>query len=565
MRLSQLVLTGYDGSMLRWSPLNERQLSLLARIGEAGNPVTSDESELAHTARALKERRLISMPKAEGVKWWAEITDAGRFYLEHGHHPDRPDPKPKATVRASADTASQSRSAETGPPRDQATTRALAERQQPKPPKESRAVSGPALIEQVRQAGRFLRIPDPSPEERARLRRAFDAARTYAPDGTQLKYSGREKGDFFLGLLRDNGLDETEWNRIRLQRSRVITDVDEVIAALEADHSAFEVSEDVLPRVLSIVRLIAQEALSRHGDVSVSKKRKQPRPLLSVHGRTWELSFKERQKLVQFVPQATGRRKTYDWQRVTPAHRSEPSGELDLQLIESHPGGYGYGSGWKKDCADTPKRPLEEQISSLFRALKTCAEEQERFQLEREAEQRRLREEREKAEAERQRLAAEKKERQQRDWEAAVAVASRKAAEASRLERFGSALERWQGARDIREFCAALDEAASRADDALEAQRFREWSAWGRAEADQIDPTAPGSGLGIEVLETEPTGDARRPFLDGWSPHRPEKEAPPAEPVQSRQQADPRRDVSAVPRDQGWRHGPQGHAQWWRR
>ncbi|MFJ9519369.1 PE-PGRS family protein [Kitasatospora sp. NPDC101801] len=505
------------------------------------------------------------MPKAEGVKWRAEITEVGRFYLEHGHHPDRPAPKSKSTARTSADTASQSEPKQTVLPREQAAVRAPAERRPPKSPKESRAVSGPALIEQVQQAGRFLTIPDPAPEERARLRRSFDAARTCVPDGYQLKYSGREKGDFFLGLLRDNGLDDTEWNRIRLQRSRVITDVDAVIAALEADHSAFEVSEDVLPRVLSIVRLIAQEAAVRHGDVTVTKKRKQPRPMLSVHGRTWELSFKERQKQVQFVPQAKGRRKTYEWQRVTPAHRSEPSGELDLQVIEPHPYGYGYSGGWKKDCADTPKRPLEEQISSLFRALKTRAEEQERLQLEREAEQRRQREEREKAEAERQRLATEQKERQQRDWQAAVAAAGSKAVEAARLERFGSALERWQGAREIREFCTALDEAASRADDVAEAQRFREWSAWGRAEADRIDPTAPGIGLGVEVFDTEPTGDALRPFLNGWSPHRPEKEAPPAEPAPSRQQADPWREVSAAPRDQGWRHGPQGRAQWWRR
>ncbi|MFJ6136917.1 PE-PGRS family protein [Kitasatospora sp. NPDC092286] len=560
------MLMGYDGNMLRWSPLNERQLGLLARIGGSGSPVTSGEPELALTARALKGRGLIAMPKGEGVKWRAEITDAGRFYLEHGHHPDRPAaaPKPVTKAKGLAGPAPQSRSAEAGPPEAQAGAQTPTVRQQPKTPKESRAANGQALIEQVQQAGGILKISDPSPEERARLRRAFDAARTCAPDGYQLKYSGREKGDFFLGLLRDNGLDETEWNRIRLQRSRVITDVDDVIAALTADHSAFEISEEVLPRVLSIVRLIAQEALARHGDVTISKKRKQPRPLLSVHGRTWELSFKERQKQVQFVPRANGRRKTYDWQRVTPAYRSEPSGELDLQLVETHAGGYGYGGGWKKDCADSPKRLLEEQITSLFRALKARAEEQERLRLEREAEQRRLGEERERAEAERRRLAAEEKARRQRDWEAVVAAARGKAAEASRLERFGSALERWQGAREIREFCAALDEAASRAD-AVEAQRFREWSAWGRAEADRIDPTAPRSGLGVEVFDTEPTGDELRPFLDGWNPHRPEKEVAPAEPAVSRQQTDPWRGVSAGPRDQGWRPGPQGRAQWWRR
>ena len=37
------------------------------------------------------------MPKAEGKKCRAEITEAGRFYLEHGHHPDRPARPPRTT------------------------------------------------------------------------------------------------------------------------------------------------------------------------------------------------------------------------------------------------------------------------------------------------------------------------------------------------------------------------------------------------------------------------------------------------------------------------------------
>lgn len=81
-------------AMHPWSPLNGRQLALLTRIGGGTDPVTSDNPELAHTARALKERHLITMPKQSG-KWQAEITDAGRFYLEHGHHPDRPEPVPR--------------------------------------------------------------------------------------------------------------------------------------------------------------------------------------------------------------------------------------------------------------------------------------------------------------------------------------------------------------------------------------------------------------------------------------------------------------------------------------
>jgi ABC-type metal ion transport system substrate-binding protein len=65
--------------MHRWTPLNDRQLALLTRIGEGTEPVTSDSPDLARTTRVLQERGLITMPK-EGGKWEAEIAEAGRFY-----------------------------------------------------------------------------------------------------------------------------------------------------------------------------------------------------------------------------------------------------------------------------------------------------------------------------------------------------------------------------------------------------------------------------------------------------------------------------------------------------
>ncbi|MGW1718860.1 PE-PGRS family protein [Streptomyces sp. NPDC002156] len=544
-----------------WSPLNDRQLALLSRIEGGSDPVTSDSPELALTARALKERRLITMPK-QGGKWQAEITDAGRFYLEHGHHPDRPEPVPRKQRLA----GSEQRTRTAPPAQRQAAASSTTEpppQRTAKPSRPSPAEVGAALIAEVQQARRFLRIPNPNDEERARYRRAFDAARQCAPEGYSLKYSGRAKGDFFLGLLRVTGEDETEWNRIRLARSRVITDVEDVIAAVTADHSAFEISEDVLPRVVSLLRLLAEQALARHGEIAVSKKRRQPRPLLTVHGRTYEVSFRERQKQIRYVPKPPGRR-TYDWQRVTPAQKSEPSGELEL--LVSQQSGSSYSYGWKKEWADTAKKPLEEQIGSVLRALKARAEEEERARLEREADQQRLRQERERQEAERRRLEAEREERERQEWEAAVSRASIKAVHAVRAEHFGTALERWQAAGEIRTFCAALDEAAAASEDALENERLREWSAWGKAEADRLDPTLSGKGLASLNFHAEPTGDQLRPFLDGWHPHRPEKEKKPAaHPAPPKAEPDPWRGLIDARQDQGWRHGPQGRAQWWRR
>ncbi|RZU29889.1 hypothetical protein EV284_4837 [Streptomyces sp. BK022] len=563
--------------MHRWSPLNDRQLTLLTRIREGTDPVTSASPELAHTARALKGRGLITMPR-RGGKWQAEITDDGRFYLEHGHHPDRPEPTPRKQRQVGDEPKPEAAK----PPR-RGTTRPPEAKPPParptQPPRQSPAEIGAALIAEVQKAGRFLRIPDPSAEERGRYRRAFDAARQCAPEGYHLKYSGRAKGDFFLGLLRVTGEDDTEWNRIRLARSRVITDVDDVIAAVTADHSAFEISDEVLPRVLSLLRLLAEQALARHGDIAVSKKRRQPRPLLTVHGRTYEISFKERQKQVRYVPTQPGRR-TYDWQRVNPANRLEPSGELELALSQGS--GYSYRHSWKQEWADTAKKPLEGQIDSVFRALKANAEAEEKARLAREAEQQRQREERERQEEERHRREvkeqeerrqqeAEEKERTRREWEAAISVATIKAVDAARVDRFGTALAQWRAAGEMRAFCAALDEAASVSDDTHEVERLREWSAWGKAEANRLDPTAPGRGLTDHNFHVEPTGDQLRPFLDGWHPQRPKKEQPPkreepeAEAEPPRPEPERWRNFTDERLDQGWRFGPRGRAQWWRR
>ncbi|MFD8980063.1 PE-PGRS family protein [Streptomyces sp. NPDC059564] len=550
--------------MHRWTPLNDHQLALLTRIGAGSDPVTSDSPGLALTARALKERGLITMPK-EGGRWQAEVSDAGRFYLQHGHHPDRPEPAPRRSRTKAAATATTQES-EPPEPKNPAEPKTRVQRA-PKVAQPSPADIGAALIAEVQQAGRFLHIPDPGEAERARYRRAFDAARQCPPAGYHLKYTGRAKGDISFGLLRVNGEDDTEWNRIRLARSRTLTDVDDVIAAVEKDHSAFEVSEEVLPRVLSLLRLLAERAFALHGEITVSRKRKQPRPVLTVHDITCEISFRERQRQVPYVPKQPGRR-TYDWQRVTPAHRFEPSGELELRL------------GIKREWADANERPLEDQIDEVFKVLKARGQEQERARLKYEAEQRRLREERDaeqhrlqeeraRQEADRQRAEAEKRQRTQEKWETAVSVASIKAVDAARAEQFGTALDQWRAVGEIRAFCDVLDEAASQADDPAEAESLREWSAWGRSEADGLDPVLSRRGLRGRNFHAEPTGDQLRPFLDGWHPHRPKKEKPPAEPApaqpEARREPERSRAFSDERLDQGWRYGRPGRAQWWRR
>lgn len=141
----------YDDHMHRWPRLNDRQLALLTRIGEGTDPVTSDSPDLARTAQVLKERGLITMPK-EGGRWKAEIAEAGRFYLQHGHHPDRPEPTPRTTAAATAPREPESPEPET-PAEPKPRVQRVPKVRQP-----SSADIGAALIAEVQAAGRFLRI-----------------------------------------------------------------------------------------------------------------------------------------------------------------------------------------------------------------------------------------------------------------------------------------------------------------------------------------------------------------------------------------------------------------------
>jgi hypothetical protein len=73
-------------TMLRW--IAEGHVD-----GEATNPQRL-------TARALATRRLVSI-KGRGPRWHADLTDAGRHYLEHGEYPvghfgRHPDSEPAA-------------------------------------------------------------------------------------------------------------------------------------------------------------------------------------------------------------------------------------------------------------------------------------------------------------------------------------------------------------------------------------------------------------------------------------------------------------------------------------
>ncbi len=74
--------------MRRWDPLNELQLSVLSRIADGDGLGGPEQTGYRLSVYALRDRGLVTAGKRHG-RWQAHITEAGRFYLEHGRHPDK--------------------------------------------------------------------------------------------------------------------------------------------------------------------------------------------------------------------------------------------------------------------------------------------------------------------------------------------------------------------------------------------------------------------------------------------------------------------------------------------
>lgn len=152
--------------------INERQRALLERIANGAEPVTSAEYTLATTVYALRGRKLVRTVRRSGG-WVAEITDDGRYYLEHGHR--RP---ADVLARPSADRPRGARSAPV-PEMDPA-----------------------ELIARLMEAGGTLTVAEPDSPTRAMwrvaARRAVDGG--LVPPGFALRHSGRTYGDLVLRL-----------------------------------------------------------------------------------------------------------------------------------------------------------------------------------------------------------------------------------------------------------------------------------------------------------------------------------------------------------------------------
>lgn len=175
--------------MRKSDPLNDRQLDVLRLISSGYEVEVGSKT----SARALHSRRLVVISTRGG--WTAEITGAGRFYLRHGHHPDRPCGTGTACPQASEDRE--------GRP----TPRPAAARPARRPPHTTaritaqRRVAAGELIAQLMDQGQVA-VSNPSGEEIVEWRKVVDFAKRHdmVPAGHRIEKSRPYGRDLHITL-----------------------------------------------------------------------------------------------------------------------------------------------------------------------------------------------------------------------------------------------------------------------------------------------------------------------------------------------------------------------------
>jgi hypothetical protein len=462
--------------MRRWDRLNERQLAVLQRIGTGDDLSGSDRIAERQSAGALANRGLVVVNR-RGGGWRTEITEPGRFYLEHGHHPDDPafaaaEPPSSKQSSPQADTT-QGKKPKHGPP--PASTRLIAVQ---------RRAAVADLLEKLGKTEQLV-LRELNPDDEANLRRVIDFAKRHnlAPEGKRI-----EKARMYDGSIRVKLVDEPHFNSKPVEARPVpvpqeVPRLHPLLASLSAPADVLGVSKDSLPRALRIMHALIGETERRGYEVGWAQDTSQGLEIrIDGHMQTVTMEEERATREVVPTPDELAATKTYSWQRISPQVRKLPSGKLAVSV-----GDEGL-CRTRRRWADRKRWSVEDRLGEVLATVEAQAREKE---------------ERRRAEEERTR-------QRQLTWEQAMADAKTRFRRDRQATQLISQVEVWELASRIRRFCSAA-ERSGHAD--------KDWLTWARAHADEIDPTN-GRVSGPE--EVVPGPEDLRAYLGRWSPYGPQ-------------------------------------------
>ncbi|HEV2373566.1 MAG TPA: hypothetical protein VGS19_15505 [Streptosporangiaceae bacterium] len=481
--------------MGRSDPLNDRQLEVLRRLGADQDLSHPQDVRFRTSARVLQGRGLVKVSRRDGG-WQAALTEAGRFYLDHGHHPDqpgderlrghKPEVSPDEPAAEVPGTSGQRKGAATqgSPP-----TPLLAVRRQ------AAAVS---LIRRL-EAETSVTIDDPDEDTVTEWRRIIDFAKRHGlvPAGTWIE----KRRDWGAGLTIELKRGDPPNKRVRSSETLAVP----VASRLRSPHPVVARLRDdggrlVMPaarrcRCLLILQALAAEAERRGHTVT-----DEPVP--------------EHRKIAAYTSMG----------RYHPSHYTRREGEIRVgigefsyvvTLSEENPQSSDpersqrlvievpyRTQGRQYRWADRKTSKVEERLGTLLQELETRAVEDTQHKIDEEQ-----------AKADR-----------HRRWKRAMAEAHRLAYEEHNAAALRDQAKRWRETQDITGYCEALAERLEREPpDSPHIQQAQEWLSWARARAIAIDPLR---SLPTAPEHPELTPEDLKPYLKGWSPYGPEGSRP---------------------------------------
>ncbi|MBP2322654.1 hypothetical protein JOF56_003039 [Kibdelosporangium banguiense] len=451
--------------MRRWDPLNDRQLAVLQRVA-GGDDLHDSDSPTRQSADALRDRGLLDINRRGG--WQATLTDAGAFYIEHGHHPDRPtntDVAPSTSVSNRTPRGTRPRQTEL-------------------------EITAQQLIDRLQENAGVVTVVDPEAPTRAAWRRAIHAAKEdgLLPRGHHLRHRGRDTGDLRIELVKGEHPDARHWApRLRVDVPNAIGQVHPLVAKLQRRPGRIFVTEASLNRALRILNTLLTEWERRGNSAELED---------DAHGITmicgesrYGTQISEQREVVEQYPtsEELEQKKVYAWQRVQPTEREVGTGYLVLEL--KHEWKY---SGRRRRWADRARWTLESKLTDVLAELEA------RAQLD---EERRI-------------AKLEEEARRQQDCEAAMATARFRFAEDVKIKALTEQVDGWEQAARIRAYCDALQAAQADANSDVTA-----WIEWARTYADRIDPLRRHT---FQPGISEPRPQDLKPYLGRWSPYGPD-------------------------------------------
>ncbi|MGF1425618.1 hypothetical protein [Kitasatospora sp. LaBMicrA B282] len=487
------------------SALNEKQISVLRWIADGCPEGRWEDTAYKNSARALQDRHLASVSKRGGT-WSAELTDAGRHYLEHGTYPppqptahsSRPTTRPARQRKPAAAREADTLATHAEPQRHDSPQHPAATATRPTPKPERRTLGEQLIDDLIAAGGRLVVQHDGGPGTPNWPARVNSAKRSgKLPAGKDIK-SGWAKGGYEIRLE-----DIPAW-RLAIPDPVPIperlTKPHSVFAALRDGKRTLNLTKPVLPRALRLIQAIVAEAEHRGHTVRVIKQR------TDRHG--YQHAESEDHFMVTAQGHPCGVRITQLKERTEHTASAKELADaarnswVKIPRFDYFPGtrlGIAVSGGFvhrQSQWSDTDTEPLEDKLPQILQEidLRGAAAEAKRHADQEAAHDRR------------------------RQWEAAVHRARHDYAEAYRIRALEQQELSWRRAAQLSEYLDAAQKRIESIHSAAEREAAQSWLRWIQGYVERLDPL---NGVLCAPAIPDPRPSDLEPFLKGWSPYGP--------------------------------------------